>query len=428
MAARASPAPVCAPGALAARVLGAADRAAAALRLAADPPAGLDLSALEAPLDKVVAEVAILAREVATCPGAHISGLGLALAREVAPLARAPRIEVAVALRPSVALDLAVGHILLSDIGMPDERLQAGLVRAWRSPVAGTRERLPHRALEQAWLAALAGLGPPPGAALVAPTAMAAGLDLLGVSRDDLYALTHAIAYATDFGRWHLVDGVVPAEVLALCESALAIALDDDDFDLVAELVMAWPCLGAPLSPIAEFAFSVLCRVEDMAGILPSLTLRQAAVEQQPQGLRAAYTVVTSYHTALVMGLACALVLRAGATSRLEHDAFASRAHAAPAALMIAEFNGLGDAAATHPSTGWRDATVAGRAGKQWEGMADAAPPAFRRDVDLNRAVRRADFVTTREVLAAGVAAGVPASPMALQVAQMLGRLAAMAA
>jgi len=140
----------------------------------------------------------------------------MALAREVAALARAPRIKVAIALRPSVALDLAVGHVLLSDIGLPDERLQAGLARAWRSPVPGTRERLPHRALEQAWLAALAGLAAPPGVPVISHTAMAAGIDLLGVSRDDLYALTHAIACATDFGRWPVAGGVVPAEVLVL--------------------------------------------------------------------------------------------------------------------------------------------------------------------------------------------------------------------
>ena len=192
------------------------ERASAAFCLVAEPPVGPDLSALDASVDKVVAEGSILAREAAACPGQQISARGMALAREVAALARAPRIKVAIALRPSVALDLAVGHVLLSDIGLPDERLQAGLARAWRSPVPGTRERLPHRALEQAWLAALAGVAAPPGVPVISHTAMAAGIDLLGVSRDDLYALTHAISYATDSGRWPVAGDVVPAEVLVL--------------------------------------------------------------------------------------------------------------------------------------------------------------------------------------------------------------------
>lgn len=371
---------------LVARITGAVERASTALRLAADPPSGLDLSALEAPLDKVVAEVAILAREVAACPDPALAALGMELAREVAPLARAPRIEVAVALRPSVALDLCVGHILLADLGLAAPRLQEVLGQAWHSPLAGTRERQPHRALEQQWLAALAGLAPRPGAAAVAATAMATGTDLLGVSRDDLYALTHAIAYATDFGRWP-VPGADATEVLALCESALAIVLDDDDFDLAAELVMAWPCLGAALSPIAAYAFAVLCDVEDRAGILPSLTLRRSVVEAQPAGLRAAHTVVTSYHTALVMGLACALLLRAG--------------DSVPAAAPLPE----GD--------------------RQWESVA-GAPPEFRRDVALNRALRRADFAAARAALAAGVSTGVAASALAVQVAQMLRRLGQM--
>jgi hypothetical protein len=62
-----------------------------------------------------------------------------------------------------------------------------------------------------------------------------------------------------------------------------------------------------------------------------------------------------------------------------------------------------------------------GRA-RQWEDVM-GSPASFRRDVALNRALRRADFAAVRHALAEGVSAGVPASPMALQVAQMLGRL-----
>lgn len=383
---------------LAIRLERALERASAALRVAAEAPKGLDLSALEAPLDKVVAEVAILAREAAACPAEALRAAGFALARDLSPLARAGRITLAVALRPSVALDLTVGHILLMNIGLPDESLQDVLARALRSPVAGTRERLPHRALEQGWLAALAGVAAPPDDRTIAPTAMALGVDLPGASRDDLYALTHAIAYATDFGRWPASESIAPAEVLTLCESALAIVLDDDDFDLAAELVMAWPCLRAPLSPTAYYAFRVLCRIEDAAGILPSLTLRREAIERQPEGLRAAYTVATSYHTALVMGLACALLLRCGGGPLLGPES------AEPAMEYLLTHD--------HPT---------GRA-RQWEDVS-GAPASFRRDVALKRALRQADFVTARRALAKGVSMGVPASPMALQVAQMLARL-----
>jgi len=88
------------PAALAARVLAVVERASTAFCLVAEPPVGPDLSALDASVDKVVAEGAILAREVAACPGQQISARGMALAREVAALARAPRIKVAIALRP----------------------------------------------------------------------------------------------------------------------------------------------------------------------------------------------------------------------------------------------------------------------------------------------------------------------------------------
>jgi hypothetical protein len=380
---------------LAERLVAATERATAALRVAVEAPPGLDLSALEAPLDKVVAEVAILAREVACVPDEPLRDLGLVLGREVARMARASRIAVAVALRPSVALDLAVGHILLSNIGLVEADLQGVLERALRSPVAGARERLPHRALEQAWLSALAGFAPRPGGTAIAPTAMSCGIDLPGASRDDLYALTHAIAYATDFGRWPVPEGIDPAAVLELCDSSLAIVLDDDDFDLAAELVMAWPCLHAPLSPTARYAFKVLCHVEDAAGILPSLTLRRETVDRQPAELRAAYTVATAYHTALVMGLACALLLRSGLPWQPE--------------LLPASVVGR---------------QLPGRPLRQWQEVG-GAPASLVRDIALNRALRRADFAKARDVLAAGVADGVVASPLALQVAQMLARLGA---
>ena len=388
------------PAELVRRLEGALSRASVALRVASDAPIGLDLSALEAPLDKVVAEVAILAREVAACPDDAAKAAGLDLARAVAPLVRSHRIAVAVALRPSVALDLAVGHILLTNIGLPDESLQNVLIRALQSPVARARERLPHRALEQVWLGAVGGGAPRPDARTIASTALAIGIDLPGASRDDLYALTHAIAYATDFGRWTLPRNVDKSDVLALCESALAIVLDDDDFDLAAELVMAWPCLRAPLSRTAYYAFRVLCRVEDAAGILPSLTLRREAVDRQPAELRSAYTVATSYHTALVMGLACALLLRCGGGPVVVPD--------------TAEPTVKGLVAPDRPS---------GRA-PQWEGE-PGAPASFRRDVAVNRALRRADFAAARNTLAEAMSAGVAASPMALQVAQMLRRLGA---
>lgn len=395
---------------LSTRVARALDWCEAALALAGDAPQELDLAALEAPAEKIVAEVAIFLREVAACPDAALRARALSLARQVEPLARNPRVAVALALRPGVARDVAVGHVLLVSMGFPDPVYADCLARSVASPVAGARERLPHRVLEQDWLAALAE-GRDLDSAIVHQTALATGIDLIGANRDDLYALTHAIAYATDFGRWNLPQGLSPDRVLGLANCALANVVDDDDFDLVAELVLAWPCLGVPLSAQAAFALSVLERVEDEAGVVPSFGLQSAVIHRQPEALRKTYTTAVSYHTALVMGLACTAVLR--------HRPGVEKQQT-PASGHTVFAKGLLNRLTTQ------------NARPQWlvdaarlDSPALAALSPFLLDVALVRSVRKMDFGAAHGLLSDAVQAGVLLSPLALQTAQMLSRLAA---
>ena len=110
------------------RVNAALDWSEAALRLAVSEPVGLDLSALEAPAEKIVAEVAIFLREVSECPVADLRLRALSVARHLEPLARNPRVAAALALRPAVARDVSVGHVLLAAMGVTDSAFPA----AWR--------------------------------------------------------------------------------------------------------------------------------------------------------------------------------------------------------------------------------------------------------------------------------------------------------
>jgi hypothetical protein len=169
---------------------------------------------------------------------------------------------------------------------------------------------VPHRALEQIWLERLRGGTPQPATDVIAQTALGRGVDLLTGSRDDIYALTHSLMYATDFGR--AVPALPRASEVVIDElrSALAGALDDDDFDLAGELLLGWPMLGVPWSAPESFAFAVLARVEDEVGVLPSLAIDRSGVAMQPPEARRDYVTATTYHTAYVMGLLCAGILR----------------------------------------------------------------------------------------------------------------------
>ncbi|MFQ3596058.1 MAG: hypothetical protein SNJ63_08090 [Sphingomonadaceae bacterium] len=223
------------PADLAERARASLEHAASALALTAAPPEGLDLEALEAPPDKVVAEVAILVREALAAPDELLRAQALTLVPALAARGRSARLLVGLALRPSAARDIALPHILLARAGHGDEAFEAALARSLASPLADAHERLPYRALEQAWAERLR-TGDAAGPGLPAGGILRSGPDLAGGSRDDLYALTHALAYASDFGRWQLPQAVDRAHLQQAIDSALARVLAGDDFDLAAEL------------------------------------------------------------------------------------------------------------------------------------------------------------------------------------------------
>ena len=365
----------------------------------------LDLEALEAPPAKIIAESAIYLRLVAQTPqaGQQIVTRAHDLLERLAPMARSASVAFGLCLHPAVARDYAAGHILLTAAGHRDARFDGLLDRALASPLRAARERVPYRALEQQWFDHLRG-GPPPQPAAIATTALGASCDLLTGSRDDWYALTHSLFYATDFGALEPILPRPAAEVLADAESAMAGALDVDDFDLAAELLMTWPMLGLPWSTSASFGFAVLARVEDEVGVLPSLAIDRAGYQRQDPAVRGDYVTATTYHTGYVMGLLCCLALRA-------------RRATVPMRVLSPA---LGEQVrAAKPQ--WRNDFGALSPADQ----AELAP--FVLDVELRRAVRRLDLTAVRVLLAQAVDRNVPLTPLARQASALLLRVAAAA-
>ena len=381
----------------------------AAIDLLINPPANLDLHAIEASPDKIAAEAAILIREVVSGPDQDLSSEALRLAGRLRQFASSPRIVTAIAIRPAVALDLAVPHVLLSSLGICDADVEAALTRSVRSSDFGVRERLPHRALEQDWLEALR-TGNDCIDRWVADTAVARGLDLLSANRDDMYAFTHALAYSTDFGRWQPPKEIDSQHAASIADSALASVLDADDFDLAAELLLTWPCLGLPMSTTAYFAFQVLKRVEDDAGILPSLSISIDDIERQPPETRSAYATAVSYHTAFVMGILCAVLLR----RKFEHSTIVNEP--AFSSLTSELLNSL----------------KCGKGNAQWMLDIDNLPETmqteitpFLMDIALFRDVRNMKLACARDLLLRAITQGVPGTFFALQVSEALARIAA---
>lgn len=233
------------------------------------------------------------------------------------PHARHKDVLAAICLDPGLARDHAAAHVILSRLGFPDPDVDDLLSKTLAMGPNFGPERLPHRRLEQAWLARVWDVSEPPtsrDSQLLADSLLGRPMDALGSTRLDIYAFTHAVMYASDLGRRPIARTQSRAAIAADADAALAHSLDSNDFDLTAEVIMTWPMLGLAWSPAATFAFGILASAEDRLGFLPGLTFDLNRYQALNGEDRSRFAVATSYHTAYVMGFLCAVALRQGCT------------------------------------------------------------------------------------------------------------------
>jgi hypothetical protein len=135
-------------------------------------------------------------------------------------------------------------------------------------------------------------------------------MDALSATRDDVYAFTHVLLYATDLGRCRIRLPRPAHEILADATAALGRCLLEQDYDLGGEVLLAWPLLHSRWCAAAVFGLTVLSQVEDEAGFLPTANISLERCRQLSGEDRSRYVLATSYHTAYVMGLLCAAALQ----------------------------------------------------------------------------------------------------------------------
>ena len=268
-------------------------------------------------LPKVVAEAAMLLRCVApTSALDERIHFGVdQVAQLLLPHARGANLLAALCLEPGLALDHALTHIQLRDLGYPDEQADRLLAECLRAAAVVGPERLPHRDLEQRWLSRIwsgAGSDAAADAQLLARSCLGRPLDALGSATQDLYAFTHVVLYASDMGQQTTYLPRPIGEITADADAALAAGIDADNLDLTAELLWTWPMLGATWSPAAAFSFGVLAAAQDAHGFLPGPGYLSVRHRNLPTDQQEDYLLRTSYHATLVMGLLCAVALRPG--------------------------------------------------------------------------------------------------------------------
>lgn len=371
-------------------------------------PAGYDGAAPDERVrpEKVIAETAMLLLAASTVDLPAVRARVDDTARLLIPHARSERMLWALCVEPALSLDYAAAHLCLQRIGYGDAECDALLQQTLAGQAAGSRERPPHRMLEQAWLQRGGGV-----ASAARLSVLARPMDLLGGSRDDVYAFTHALMYVTDF---NIAPARLPrrrAAILADAEGALARCLDDQDYDLGGEVLLTWPLTGNSWSPAAAFAFRVLARAEDQAGFLPAPVTRIDRIKELDGDRRSDYLLATAYHTIYVMGLVCAAALRDGRTPPATIPA-APRARRGSARRML---DLIGD---DGRELQWREELM-----ELDERQRDALSEMLLA-IALCRRVKQRDFSGVAEVLRAGDALGLTDTPVASQSAELLERIA----
>lgn len=366
--------------------------------------------------EKIISETAVLlltASSLSTHP--VINGRIKYLAELLIPHARSKRMMLGLCLEPTVTWDYALAHVCLTRLGYSDSAFDQLLRMALGSQAHAGRERSPHRVLEQDWIATV--WHEPKlsrrstTSSMVRMSILNHPMDLLNATRDDIYAFTHALMYVTDF---NLNPAPLPRSrhvILEEAEAQLALCLDEEDYDLAAEVVMSWPLTGKTWSAAAAFAFRVLAHVEDKAGFLPTPSTRISEIKALEGNKRTQYLAATAYHTAYVMGLVCAASLQPGHTPPASIPSDDVRPGTAKQLLGLLD----GDGQLPH----WHDEFQ-----QLTEAEADALA-GFLLNIALRRRVARRDFEGIRALLKVAYDLDLANTSSMRQAAEMLYRLAA---
>jgi hypothetical protein len=158
-----------------------------------------------------------------------------------------------------------VAHTLMWLNLSPSERNRVCSIDYWQQLLTVRNgfatERQPFRLLEAVSL--------PSRQELAERTFLASQPYLVNVINDDIYALTHAVFYLTDFGldRYCLSPNR-QAELLEVVQNLLGMCLHSQHWDLVAELILTERCLNTADSWWVETAWEALSSVQLDSGVI----------------------------------------------------------------------------------------------------------------------------------------------------------------
>lgn len=336
-------------------------------------------------IDKTIVETSLLAylsSRIEDAPEEIRSAVD-ALARRLSPLVRSERSRVFLMRFPHTAATIASAHVYLSRLGERDESFDALWSRAFASGHVEAVERLPYRSMDVRWLRGLSRTAPPPGFEDLLPhSTIASGAHPIYMTREDAYAVTHALMYATDFGLRRLPAPLDRDRTAAMIDAGLAWNIMSEDLDLLGELLLGAAVLRRPWSPYARFAWCMFATTWDEFGFLPGPNFDAQEYSSLEGDEASDYAFEHLYHTNYVGGILCAVLLR-HPESGGDTTAWTASTHLPPDLLGRCE-RAVASAVGFCEGQGFRPSSSP----NQGESRAGATPGSP--DGDLGKAVARA--------------------------------------
>jgi len=228
-------------------------------------------------------------------------------------------------LSPAFALPVHLREQVLGDSGLAARLLR----RSLQHPLVDGLERYPFRRLDVAWIKALFGLTDQArDPALIRSTCLAMPVHPIYASLTDVYALTHAFAYDTDFGHACPSAAYDLQAVERTLQATASFALCEGDADVLAEVLMcAWAMPEPPWW--APALTDVVLALWQRFGFVPPADFEFgiAAASSRPED-RQRYMLRATYHPTTVAGLMAAVAWAAAGRPPSSHRAESAR-HAA---------------------------------------------------------------------------------------------------
>ena len=262
--------------------------------------------------DKAVVETGLFILIVTRCdnlPQEHYQLL-CNLSDKLAPLARSERNQALLMRFPQSAAAFGISHFALSSLHRADPIFDVLVRQAFESGLVESVERVPYRAMDVRWIQGL--LFPSKNLSfdnLFEHSILTRPANVISLTPSDVYAITHALMYLTDFGRHPLPSCLDLDSIEKIVDRCLAANLLAENLDLLGELLICASIIRRPWSPYVRFAWSVLQTAWKELQFLPSPSFEVPLFLSLNGREKTAYTYRHTYHTMFVAGILCSSLL-----------------------------------------------------------------------------------------------------------------------